>query len=72
VGVQTSRRVAREALSALACSGSASTSSPRTPKARPARTAGKTPWSMGSQDGHSVLRRCAIFRELPCAASAHL
>jgi len=52
VGVQTSRRVAREPLSALARWRSASTSSPRTRNARPTRTAGRTPWSACSDSGN--------------------
>jgi len=46
VGVQTSRRVASELLSARARSRSASTSSLRTRKARPTRTAGSAPPSI--------------------------
>ena len=46
VGVHTSRRVASEPLSAVDRSRSASTSSLRTRKARPMRTAGSTPASI--------------------------
>jgi hypothetical protein len=46
VGVQTLRLVARELLAALARSRSASTSSRRTRKARPTRSAGSTPRSI--------------------------
>jgi len=46
VGVHTSRRVASEPLSALARSSSELTSSRRTRKARPTRTAGRAPLSI--------------------------